>query len=297
MLTEITEHVLPETHITRHKALHSRELSPFVGSKFVEVDIVVDGYIDALDDGDAPVLTVFDHLPGHDSGVAYEESVYDDVAVVVEDNAVGGETVAPCPAGFLIVVFHAARHVVVYDEPNVGLVDAHAEGICRNNHISLSAQPVALGFFAFFKRHSAVIVRDGESVHLEFPRQRFHSAAREAVDDAAFSPVSGEERGEGGPFVFYLLYLKVEIRPVEAGRQDVGLAELQVVYDVAADLGVCGRGEGRDDRPCWERFDKVRYLHIFRPELSAPEGDAVGFVDAEEGDPDFLGKCAELRRR
>jgi hypothetical protein len=23
----------------------------------------------------------------------------------------------------------------------------------------------------------------------------------------------------------------------------------------------------------------------------------VGLVDAEEGDPDFLGKCAELRRR
>ena len=197
-----------------------------MGSKLVEIDVIVDGYIDALDDGDASMIAAFDLISGHDPGVAYEEPVYDDVAVVVEDNAVGRETVAPCPAGFLIVVFHAARHIVVNDEPYVGFVDAHAEGICRNNHISLPAQPVALGFFAFFKRHSAVIVRDGEPVHLKFSRQRFHGAACEAVDNAAFSSVPGEESGEGGPFVFYLLHFKVEIRPVEAGRQDVGLAEL-----------------------------------------------------------------------
>ena len=168
MFAEIAEHVLSQTHITCHKALHRRKFPPLVGTELVEIDVVVDGNIDALDDGDAPVLAAFDHISGHDPGVTYEEPVYDDVAVVVEDNAVGGETVAPGPAGFLVVVFHAARHVVVYDEPHVGLVDAHTEGICRNNHISFPAQPVALGFFAFFKRHCAVIMRDGESVHLEF---------------------------------------------------------------------------------------------------------------------------------
>ena len=45
--------------------------------------------------------------------------------------------VASGAAGFLVIGFEAAGHLVVDDEADVGLVDAHAERVGRHHHAPL----------------------------------------------------------------------------------------------------------------------------------------------------------------
>ena len=54
-------------------------------------------------------------------------------------HATRGLAVAPGSAGFLIVGFERARHVVVDHRADVGLVDAHAEGVGGDDDLGLAA--------------------------------------------------------------------------------------------------------------------------------------------------------------
>ena len=55
------------------------------------------------------------------------------VLVAVEQDALGVLTVAAGAARLLIVGLQAAGNIVVNDPPNVGTVDAHAEGVGGGN--------------------------------------------------------------------------------------------------------------------------------------------------------------------
>ena len=53
----------------------------------------------------------------------------------IEQGAAGRVAVAARAAGFLIIALQIFRHIVVDDEPDVRLVDAHAEGVGRDHDL------------------------------------------------------------------------------------------------------------------------------------------------------------------
>ena len=68
---------------------------------------------------------------------------------------------------------------------------------------------------------------------------------------------------------------------MEAGNVLVRIRELQLLQDVMADAAG-GAGRKRGNRTVREMRAQFAQLPVFRPELVAPFGDAVRFVNCEE---------------
>ena len=66
------------------------------------------------------------------------------VLVGIESDALPFAAVASGATRFLIIAFKAFGNVVMYDEANVGLVNAHAEGNRGNNHVDAFHDEVIL---------------------------------------------------------------------------------------------------------------------------------------------------------
>ena len=60
----------------------------------------------------------------------------------------GGQTVTPGPADFLIVVVDAFGKIVMNNETDIGFVDAHAEGDRRYDNLDIIAAEQVLIFCA-----------------------------------------------------------------------------------------------------------------------------------------------------
>ena len=69
-----------------------------------------------------------------------EPRLLDHVAGAEEQHAFAGQAVAAGAAGFLVIALDVLRQIVVDDEADVGLVDAHAEGDGRADDAHLVAQ-------------------------------------------------------------------------------------------------------------------------------------------------------------
>ena len=78
--------------------------------------------------------------------------------VVVEEHVASGElAVTTGAANLLNIVLNAARHVVVNDGLDVGLVDTHAEGDSAAEYSNSVADELFLGEGALFVRLSRVV--------------------------------------------------------------------------------------------------------------------------------------------
>jgi hypothetical protein len=74
-----------------------------------------------------------------------------------------------------------------------------------------------------------------------------------------------------------------EVGTVEIADEDFRFLEIQLVGDVAADLGGGGGGEGVDGYAGEKRFE-MGELAIFGTKIVTPMADAVGFIDGEGAD-------------
>ena len=70
--------------------------------------------------------------------------------------------VSPRPAGLLKVALERARNLRVHDRANVGLVDAHAEGVSGDHHIDVARVEAALDLALSFRREAGVEVLGGK---------------------------------------------------------------------------------------------------------------------------------------
>ena len=77
-----------------------------------------------------------------------QELLEPDVAVVEQQHAARGLAVAAAAAGLLVVRLGAARDVGVDDQPDVALVDAHAERVGRDDHVELAGHEHVLRVLA-----------------------------------------------------------------------------------------------------------------------------------------------------
>ena len=117
-----------------------------------------------------------------------QEGVEPDVLPAVEQ---GADRVRPVPARaprLLIVGLQVLGHVVVDDEGDVGLVDAHAEGVRGDHHLRPVVQEVVLILAALGVGQARVVARRRDAARTQRLADLLHGPPRQAVDDAAFSP-------------------------------------------------------------------------------------------------------------
>ena len=79
------------------------------------------------------------------------------VFVRIESDALPFAPVAPGATRFLVLAFKALGNVVVDNEANVGLVNAHAEGNRGNNHVDALHDEVVLRLRAHGGLHAGMI--------------------------------------------------------------------------------------------------------------------------------------------
>ena len=108
------------------------------------------------------------------------------VAGAEEQHAFARQTVAARAAGFLVIALDVFRQVVMDDEADVRLVDAHAEGDGRADHAHVVAQKKFLMLGALLRRQPGVIRPRLHAVLGEIGGDALGGFARLAIDDAAF---------------------------------------------------------------------------------------------------------------
>ena len=204
------------------------------------------------------------------------------VLVAVEGYAEPLAAVAAGAPRLLVVALKALRYVVVYDEADVGLVDAHAEGDGGYDDVDLLHQEVVLRLCARGGVQSGVVALRLDVVGPQHVGQVLDLLSRQAVDDAALAGVLLDEAHDVLVNVLRLLpHLVVQVRTVEGRLELVGIGNAEALLDVGAHLVGGGGGEGYDGRLA-NLVDDGPDAAVLRPEVVAPLRDAVRLVDGVE---------------
>jgi hypothetical protein len=189
------------------------------------------------------------------------------------------------PADLLVVGNRAARSLVVDDEAEIRLVEAHPQRHRRHEGLHLTPDQRVLERLALRGGQGCVVRAGVDAPRLQPAGDPRRVGDREAVDDAA----AGELRellGKPGE----ALGLVAEDDRVEAqalARQwaaDDGDVTAELLGDVGDDPVVGGRGRRQDRHGGRELAEDPADPAVVGPEVVAPVGDAVGLVDDEEPD-------------
>ena len=225
------------------------------------------------------------HGLGRGMGELDEELAQATVAGRVVEDALGGVAVASGAARFLVVGLDRLGQVVVDDEADVGLVDAEAEGVGRDDDADAVAGEGVLDADAVFLGHAGVVAGAADAAALKRLGERLDALAGRAVDDGGGLAAEGFE--QLGDLLQLLLLaahadgVEAKVGAVEAGDAHVRVVEAEALDDVVADTGVGGGGEGDDGRVL-EAGAGGAQIPVAGAEVVAPLGDAVRLVDGEQ---------------
>ncbi len=175
----------------------------------------------------------------------------------------------------------------MHHEAHVGLVDPHAEGDGGDHHLNLVAQEPVLHALALSGAQARVIGGRADALSRQVVRDLFHPLARQGVHDAGLVSPVGKKTHQLVERPVLLEHRVADVGPVESGDVPMGVAQTQHADDVLAGLDIGGGGEGHQ-RHIGEALAQHAERGVFRAEVVAPLGDAVGLVDGEEGDVDGL---------
>ena len=170
------------------------------------------------------------------------------------------------------------------DEAHVRLVDAHAEGVRRDDRLHVVIEEVVLRLFALFVAESRVIGMHGEFFLLQEAAQGVRLLARRTVDDAGFLAVGAQVVRDEGLAVDAREDAEEEVRPVEARDVHGGSAKSEERDDVVLDARRRRRREGADQGAHGQLLDEGRDGAVARTEVVPPLRQAVRLVDGDEGD-------------
>ena len=171
----------------------------------------------------------------------------DDVLQAVEAERLGVQPVsagAPC---LLVVALDVLGHVVVHDEPDIGLVDSHPKRHRRDDHLHVVAKEGVLDAAALLRWKTGVVRSGGDSGRLQARCHLLDSLAAQRIDDAGVAWVRGYEALELLRRLVLLGDGVADVGPVEPGCEDGCVGEVQALPHVVARLVVGGRCE-RDER-------------------------------------------------
>ena len=107
-----------------------------------------------------------------------------DIAVAPEQDALGGLSIPAGTSCLLVVFLERERQAVIDDKADVGLVDAHAEGIRRDDDRDIVLDKGLLCAGALVRLHTGVVGGSTEAVFEKRCCDLFGALPRPAVDDA-----------------------------------------------------------------------------------------------------------------
>ena len=226
--------------------------------------------------------------------VADKEGLQTGVFFLPEEKAIGRERVAAGAACFLVILLDALWQREVNHRPDGRFVDSQAEGHGADHGAHFIGHPFFLVLAARGAFHLAVISDGGDAAFLEKIDGFTNARNRGCVDDNA--AVCDLPDGAEQQFILHpgvtLANDVSKIGAAKAGDMFVGIAKAELLDDVVADA-LRGAGGESGDGAIREEFAEAAELAIFGAEVMSPFGDAMGFVDREEG----YGHAAEPCRR
>ena len=259
MLAEISQDIMAQAVIAFAVADHGVEQAKFDGLLLR----VVDGLLD-------------------------EELLDHDVLAAEEEDTFPRRAVAAGPARFLIVAFDVLGHLVVDDVADVALVDAHAEGIGGDDDLYLVVRKGVLHGPAHVITETGMVMTGFDAAPRQFLIDPVYFLARRRIDDAAVFLMLLDVGQGKVELAVRADDAEIEVRPVEAADKDAFLLQAQEVHHILLDLFRRRRRESPDDRPLRQGRDPVLDGTVAGPEIVAPLGDAVRFIDDEHGNIDAL---------
>ena len=173
------------------------------------------------------------------------------------------------------------------DQPDIRLIDAHAEGIRRSQNPHSPPAKVVMHELPFLIRETGMVVAD-RLVRLSQPfRDLLHRPARGAIDEDCASFRLANQPLQRRQFLLAGLAetnRQGEIGPTEARDQSERIAERQPVAQIRLNTGR-GRGSQSQAGRIREFLAQAADFKIVGPEIVAPLGNAVRFVDHQQRDP------------
>src|SRR5580700_5795733 len=140
------------------------------------------------------------------------------------------QPVAPGPAGLLVIGFEVLRRVEMGDEADIGLVDTHAEGDCRDDDDAFLAQEAVLVPNPRFGRQTRVIWQRRAPPLSQPGCGVLDRAPRQAVNNVGFNDTPATEKAQ--QIVARILlrnYTIEQIGAVIACGEQPGRAEMQTL--------------------------------------------------------------------
>jgi hypothetical protein len=204
------------------------------------------------------------------------------------------EAVAPAAPGLLVVGLEARRQRPVGDRSHVGLVDAHAEGVRRDDDLGAILHEGLLAGAPLLRTHAGV-VGDGRQTLFAQPRgDGVGVLSRAAVDDRRPRALVAEHVQQRRPLArdralaLDADHVEGHVRPIEARADRHRLVQLQASGDLLCDARRRRGRRGHHRRAAADgaaqRRDRVVQAQVVGAEVVAPLGNAVRLVDDEQRD-------------
>ena len=182
--------------------------------------------------------------------LADKEFLHAAILIIEQDHAPRQLPVAPGAAGLLVILLQRAGQVVVNDEANVRLVDAHAERIRGDRDRAGRVHEAILIGRARRLVHAGVIGKNRPVHQLgrEVRGQLVGGFSRRAINDPA--ALLRSQQLQQQLIIFRHAHRATrfvkQIGPIESGHDDARLAQRKPLNDVGANF--FGRGCGERDR-------------------------------------------------
>ena len=212
-----------------------------------------------------------------------------------QQHATGGVAIPARAPRLLQVILQRPRNVAVHDQPDIGLVDAHAKRIGRGDHPQLPGAEGLLHVALALGRQACMEVVRCQPLPFQELRHLFRRPPRGAVDHGARGPLGRQVRVDRCQDVGKLGRLlrrqhgKGQVRPHRSAIQQHHRgpqAGLEMVADVAHHLGLGGGGQAqqRGHGVAREFLDEAADVAVVGPEIVAPFRHAMGLVQHPEPD-------------
>ena len=168
------------------------------------------------------------------------------------------------------------------DQPHVGPVDAHSEGVGRGDDGAGAVHELVLDAFTLGRCQTRVVDEAVSTRSLEHRRRCLRVLAAAGVDDGRALGLrkvgEGLEQARSALIVAArATNLQNEVRTVEAGNDDLGVAKRELSDDVFSNR----RGRRRRERDRLRASDPIQEssdAQIVRPKIVSPNRNAVSFV-------------------